>query len=226
MTVLLPSRPVRRAVALAAAVVALAPALAAAQRTPRPMPRPAPRPAADATIGGISIVPYAGALRMGALVDGPFGTDLRPAIAPMGGAQLTLPLTRELSVVGNVGYGRSDLRVGLPVLGGFDVGTSSAWVYDGGLQLALPTGRTVPFVQAGVGAITERIASGPVALSRTNLAFNAGAGIDVPISGTSAIRLMARDYVGRFDAGNVGDLALRSGVRHNLAFTAGLKFGF
>lgn len=176
----------------------------------------------------IAIQPYAGVLQMGAIVDGPLGSEVRPGIAPLAGAQLAVRLSPALSLVGNVAYGRGDLQLGLPLLGGIDVGQSSALLYDAGLQLALPlaSSRVVPFVQAGGGAMTQRVRTGPLNVDRTSVAFNAGAGIDVPIGRASALRLMARDYVSRFDAGSVGDLSLRSGVTHNVAVSAGVTLAF
>ena len=192
-------------------------------------PGRAPTPPRAPDLGpSFALTPYAGVLQMGTLVDGPFGSSIRPGIAPMAGGQLAVRLSPELSLVGNVAYGRSDLKVGVPLLGGFDVGGSSAWLYDAGLQLALPLGegRVVPFLQAGGGAMTQRVSSGPLNVTRTNAAFNAGAGLDVPLGRGSALRLMAKDYVSRFDAGSVGDIALRSGVTHNVAVSAGLRLAF
>jgi hypothetical protein len=217
------SRPRRLALAALALAAGATPALAQ-RRTPYPT-----RPAASARPALIELTPYAGVVRFGTLAEGPLGSSLRPALAPVGGAQAAVHLTPALSLVGNVAYGRGDLQVGVPLLGGLDIGGTSAWLYDAGLEYALRATEgspIVPFVQAGGGAITQRLSVGPLATTRTNAAFNAGAGVDIALGRGVGVRLLAKDYVGRFDAGQVGDLRLRGDVAHNLAFTAGLRLAF
>jgi hypothetical protein len=161
-------------------------------------------------------------------VQGPLGSSIGGSVVPMGGAQLAVRLAPGLKLVGNVAHARGDLRAGLPVIGGVDVGSSSAWMYDAGLELSLGTAasRVSPFLQAGGGAISRRIASGPAAIERTNSAFNVGGGIDLALGRSTGLRLGVRDYIGRFDAGSVGNLRLRGDVSHDLALTAGLRLGF
>lgn len=208
----------------AAATTALAPT-AGAQLPPRRAPAAAERPVL------VEVTPYAGALRFGDYFDGPLGTSVRPAVAPVGGAQLGLRLSPNLSLVGNVAYGSSDLQVGVPILGGLRVGTSSSWLYDAGLELRLPLGAgtpVTPFVQVGGGAITTQLSGGPLEVRRTNAAFNAGGGVDVAIGRSLGLRLGVKDYVGRFSLGDVPGLgdAARGPLAHNVALTAGLRFGF
>jgi hypothetical protein len=149
-------------------------------------------------------------------------------VAPLGGAQLGLRLTRNLALVGNVAYSRSDLEVGLPVIGGVDVGSTSAWLYDAALELRLPNVGTgiAPFVHAGGGAITTRLDSGPARTTNTNPAFVAGGGVDVPLGRTLGLRLYVRDHVARYDAGSVGNIALRGDYAHNVSGGAGLRLSF
>jgi hypothetical protein len=114
-----------------------------ARRRPSPSAaRPTRRgPAASARPALIELTPYAGVVRFGTLAEGPLGSSLRPALAPVGGAQAAVHLTPALSLVGNVAYGRGDLQVGVPVLGGIDIGGTSAWLYDAGLEYALSRAR-------------------------------------------------------------------------------------
>ena len=215
-----PARPL--ALAALALAAAATPALAQ-RRAPYPTRPTSPARAA------FEVTPYAGVVRFGALADGPLGTSLQPAVSPVGGAQAGVRLSPALSLVGNVAYGRGDLQIGVPVLGGIRVGSTSAWLYDAGLEYALLSregSAVVPFVQAGGGAITQRLSAGPVGTTHTNAAFNAGAGVDLALGRGVGVRLLAKDYVGRFDAGEVGNLRLRGDVAHNLAFTAGLRLVF
>ncbi len=84
---------------------------------------------------GATITPYAGYLITGDWYDGPVGSNLSTTNAPMVGVQGSVPLTRGISLVGNLAYGSGDLRVGLPLIGGFNVGTVKTWLYDAGLEL-------------------------------------------------------------------------------------------
>jgi hypothetical protein len=209
---------------LAFGVAAVAPVALHAQRAPVRLG------AADAG-PTLELTPYAGALRLGSYFDGPLGTALRPDVSPVGGAQLALRVSPVLSLVGNVAYGASDLQVGVPILGGLKVGTTSSWLYDAGLELKVPLApgsRVTPFVQAGGGAITTQLRSGPVDVRRTNAAFNAGGGVDVAIGRTMGVRLGVKDYVGRLSLGEIPGLggSGRGDVAHNIAVTAGLRLGF
>jgi hypothetical protein len=169
-------------------------------------------------------------VRFGTLAEGPLGSSLRPALAPVGGAQAAVHLTPALSLVGNVAYGRGDLQVGVPVLGGIDIGGTSAWLYDAGLQYALRASEgspIVPFVQAGGGAITQRLSVGPLATTRTNAAFNAGRGRGHRLRARRGrAPASPRTTSGRFDAGQVGNLRLRGDVAHNSPSPPGLRLAF
>ena len=79
---------------------------------------------------GASFTPYAGYLVTGNWYDGPVGTSLSTTNAPMVGAQGSLPLSRGIALVGNLAYASGDLRVGLPLIGGVNVGTAKTWLYD------------------------------------------------------------------------------------------------
>jgi hypothetical protein len=104
----------------------------------------------------LDLSPYAGYMIFGKLFEGPIGTSISTGSGPVYGAQATLALSKNVAVYGNVGYSNSNLEVGVPILGGLEVGTSKALLYDGGVELKIPmTQGTIvsPFVQGGVGAI-------------------------------------------------------------------------
>ena len=206
------SVPSARLAPIAAAMLVATPALA--QRGPV-----APEHASI-----VDVTPYGGVIMFGSYLDGPLGTNVRSRPAPIGGAQVSLGISKNLSLIGNVGYSSGDLELGLPILGGIDVGSSSSWLYDAGVELRLPTGSNIaPFVQAGGGAITTRLSGGPLSTTSTNLAVNAGAGVDVGFGRSAALRLQVRDYVARYRSEEVVGVRARGEVSNNFAVSAGLR---
>jgi hypothetical protein len=207
---------------LARLVPALAGVLAAA-----PLAAQAPRPSVSTKPSIADVTPYAGVVMFGNYLDGPLGTSVRSRPAPIGGAQVSLGISPNLSLTGNVGYTSGDLEVGLPILGGVDVGSASSWVYDAGLEYRLPASATLtPFVQAGAGAITTRLSGGPITTTSTNLAGNLGAGVDLSFGRSTALRLQVRDYVAKYRSEEVLGVRASGDVSHNFALSAGLRFAF
>jgi len=49
---------------------------------------------------------------------------------------------------------------------------------------------------------------------------------DVTLARGMAVRLLAKDYIGKFNFQDATGLGLNGDVSHNLAFTAGLRFDF
>src|SRR5688500_15694980 len=98
--------------------------------------------------------PYVGYMVFDSYMDGPFGTSLGNAPAPVYGVQLGMRLAPNISIVGNVAASSGDIKAGIPILGGLTVAQSNMLFYDGGLQLDVPV-MTVsgtsfsPFIQAG-----------------------------------------------------------------------------
>ena len=176
----------------------------------------------------VQLSPYAGYMVFGNLLDGPLGTSVRTADAPLFGAQIGLALTPSLSVVGNVAHSSTSIEAGVPLIGGIELAKSKVWMYDAGLQLgfAAPGARTVPFVQVGGGAMRHGVTVGPVSTSATNFALNAGVGVDVQMGGNVAMRLLAKDYYGKFDFEEAALIDVGGERTHNFALTAGLKIGF
>ncbi len=175
--------------------------------------------------GSFGITPYAGYMRFGNLVDGPLGTTVGGAGGPVYGAEATLGLVPGLALVGNVGYASSDLDVGLPVVGGLSVGKSSALLYDAALRLSLPVPALHPFVQAGAGAMRQEVDVAGVATHGTNFAYNLGAGVEVPIGPRLGLQLMAKDYIGKFDAREATSANLSPETAHNWSVSAGVRLG-
>ncbi|HEX6059722.1 MAG TPA: outer membrane beta-barrel protein [Gemmatimonadaceae bacterium] len=179
----------------------------------------------------VEVSPYAGYMVFGNMFDGPLGTSLANANGAVYGAQLAIRLTPGIAIVGNVARADASLQAGVPFLGGYDIGESRVMLYDAGLQLGTTlAGRTAlpiaPFVQVGVGGMRHDVRSGPLRTDATNLALNAGLGADVGLSQGIGLRLMAKDYMGRFDTEEATGLAAEAKFSHNVALSAGLTFSF
>ncbi|MEJ7760637.1 MAG: outer membrane beta-barrel protein [Gemmatimonadaceae bacterium] len=178
----------------------------------------------------MSISPYAGYMRFDGVADGPLNSNLTTASAPIYGAQINFPLGRTISILGNVAYSEPDLRAGIPVLGNVSVGKSNVLLYDAGLQFSAPAGfaerSIIPFLQLGAGAMKYDIDVAGFSRSATNLAFNAGIGVDVPLGRNIGLRLAAKDYIGKFDFAEATTIDYDPKTSHNVALSAGLKLGF
>ena len=177
----------------------------------------------------LDVSPYAGYMIFGKLFEGPIGTSISTGSGPVYGAQASLALSKNVAVFGNVGYSNSDLEVGIPILGGLDVGTSKALIYDGGVELRIPMATSSvisPFVQGGVGAIRYEIESSVVNTKATNVAYNFGGGVDVRFTPNLGMRLMAKDYLGKFDFKEATSFDLKGKTTNNVALTVGLNLGF
>ncbi len=194
------------------------------------VPAEAQRARQRAATPALSIAPYAGYMRFGSLIDGPFSTNLSNANAPVYGAQVNLPLGQTVSVVGNIAYSEPDLRAGIPILGSVSLGKSNVWMYDAGLQFSAPASygeRSItPFVQVGAGAMKYDLQVAGFNRTATNLAFNAGVGVDVPLARNIGLRLAAKDYIGKFDFNEATSVDYEPKTSHNAALSAGLKLAF
>lgn len=218
---------VRAAVATTALATAAALAAAAPLHAQRASATDAARPAPV-----FQVSPYAGYMFFGDFVKGPIGTSISSANGPLYGAQLGVNLTRNVTLIGNVARASGDLQVGVPLLGGFSVGQSSAWLYDGGIQLSAPLGARsrlpiTPFVQVGAGAISYEVGTALLETKATSFAANAGVGADVALGSGIALRVLAKDYVGKFDVEQATSLgAVEGNTSHNIGVSAGLKLEF
>jgi opacity protein-like surface antigen len=198
---------------LGAAVVASAMPLAAQQAKPKVF----------------DVSPYAGYMMFGKLFEGPIGTSVSAGSGPVYGAQMSLTMAKNVALYGNVGYSSSDLKIGLPIIGGLDVGSSKALMYDGGVELKVPmqaASVVTPFVQGGIGAIKYEVSSGFLDANATNVAYNFGGGVDVRLTPNFGLRLMAKDYLGKFDFKEATSFDLNSKTTNNVALSVGVKLGF
>jgi hypothetical protein len=206
--------------ALATAAVSLMPHVAAAQmrtQTPR------------ATI--FDVTPYAGYLISGDILSGPLGTSVGPSPALLVGTQVGMRIAPNVSIIGNLATGSSDVKAGIPILGGISVAQSRVVLYDADLQLDLPmataTGASFsPFVQAGVGGMRYDLTESFLTTSSTNLAGNVGLGADVSVGSGVGVRLMAKDYIGRFDAQQATTFDVNTNTTQNYALSVGVRFSF
>jgi hypothetical protein len=195
--------------------LALVPRMAAAQNAP----------------ASADITPYAGWLITGNFLEGPLGVSLSTAGGPMYGVQASIPLAPGISLFGNLASSKADLSIGVPFVGGVSVGEVQSLLYDGGVRLAMPgtlraSSSITPFVQLGVGAMRHVISASVLETKTTNLAFNAGVGAHVHVTDGIGLRVMASDYIGRFDSQEAIALDLDSRTTHNFGFVGGLSISF
>jgi hypothetical protein len=174
------------------------------------------------------ITPYAGYMKFGNLVSGPFGTSVRNTGAAVYGAEATLGLTNAIALVGNVAYSQPGLEIGAPLIGGVSVGRSTVLLYDAALRLRVPVAGRLPispFVQGGAGAVRQSLDVGPASTHSTNFAYNVGAGADVALGPRFGLELMVKDYIGKFDARGATALNVDTKTTHNFAVSAGVRVG-
>jgi hypothetical protein len=207
-----------RALVLLQLLMLTAAAPAAAQWSPRATPAPAP---------AVEIAPYAGVLFSDDLLRGPLGTAVGPAAAPIFGAQVNFPLAFGVSLIANAAYSSADLRASAPVVGGVNFGESTTWLYDGGVEVALPLPSMArPFVQVGAGGVHRKLTVQGMSTTADDFMFNVGAGLDLAFSRSAGLRLMARDYIGEFDAQEAAFIPIDGDRMHNFALSAGLRLSF
>jgi hypothetical protein len=186
-------------------------------------------PVATGTL--FEVTPYAGYLFSGDFLSGPLGSAVGPAPAPLVGAQIGMRIAPNLSVIGNLATGSSDVKAGIPILGGISVAQSRVVLYDAGLQLDLPmataTGAAFsPFVQAGVGGMRYDLTQSFLTTTSTNLAANVGLGADVSVGSGVGLRVMAKDYIGRLDFQQATSFDVGTQTTQNYALSLGIRFSF
>jgi opacity protein-like surface antigen len=177
--------------------------------------------------GEFAVTPFYGYLLSQRFVDGPVGTSLNVASAPLYGVQASLPLAPSASIIGTVGYASGDLEAGLPIVGGIYLGETTTTVFDASVELRLDNGgRFIPLVQFGGGATRREVTVLGISSSTTDFEVSGGIGADFPFSSSIALRLMAKDYYGKADFGSIGDFEASTDDLHAVAFTGGLRIAF
>jgi len=175
------------------------------------------------------VTPYAGYLFSGDIVSGPLGSAIGAAPAPLVGTQIGMRISPNLTVIGNLATGSSDVKAGIPILGGVSVASSRVVLYDAGLQLDLPMATASgtafsPFVQGGVGGMRYDLSESFITTTSQNLAANVGIGADVAVGSGVGVRLMAKDYIGRFDFQEATSLDVNTNTTNNYALSVGVRF--
>lgn len=180
--------------------------------------------------GNITIEPFAGYLVTPSYFNGPLNTTLGSSGAALYGAMLSLPLAPSASIVGTAGYSSGNLRAGIPLLGGYNFGTSNTWVFDASVELRADnmkkTGRFVPFAQLGGGAMRRTVGVAGFNAHTTDFTVSGGVGLNIPLSRNSDISLLAKDYYGKADFGSIGSLNVRTKDINTIALTGGVRIGF
>ena len=77
-----------------------------------------------------------------------------------------------------------------------------------------------------MSAIRYEVASGFLNTNATNVAYNLGGGVDVKLSPNFGVRLLAKDYLGKFDFKEATSFNLNGNMMNNVALTLGVHFGF
>jgi hypothetical protein len=82
-----------------------------------------------------------------------------------------------------------------------------------------------PFLQVGAGAMRHEVTIG-LSTRATNVVGTIGGGADVRLTRNVGVRLMAKDYVGRFDVREATTIDYAPGIAHNVGLSAGVKIAF
>jgi hypothetical protein len=211
-------------VGFASTIIAVAPVVAAAQMSGRSAPN---TPATSS----IDVTPYAGYMVFGDLMSGPLGTSVSNAPAPLLGVQMGMRIAPNVSFIANVAGSNSEIKAGIPFIGGVTIAETSTILYDVGLEARLEQTqaygyRFVPFAQAGIGGMHYSITEAGLSTTATNLAGNVGLGADLRLGTGMSLRLMARDYIGKFNFNDALSMDISSSTTQNFAFSAGIRLSF
>lgn len=185
--------------------------------------------------GSFEVTPFAGVMLTQKFAHA-YGTDLGPANTGIYGVQAGLPLAPGASLLGAVAYSGGNLEAGIPLVGGISVGNSKTYIYEGAVQLRADSWeaqgrRLIPLAQLGAGAIHRDISVSGLHARTTDFMVSGGLGVDVPVTQSVAVRVLAKDYVakasfGSYYLGSLGTLDANTKELNNVALTAGIRFTF
>jgi hypothetical protein len=187
--------------------------------------------AAKPTLPLAEVSPYVGYFMASNIAEGPLGTSLTSGSGALYGAQVRIPLMPAVAVIGNFGYSTGKLEFGLPLLGGVSFGDAKTYLYDGGVQLSAPalargSRALIPFAQVGVGAVRREISAGGLDNTSTNLAWNAGFGADMELVPGIGVRVLMKDYIGKFDIKEATGIDVKSRTMNDWALSIGVNLSF
>jgi hypothetical protein len=179
----------------------------------------------------VEVSPYVGYFVASNIAEGPMGTSLSSGSGALYGAQLRIPLVSSVAVVGNFGYSTGALRFGFPLVGGISVGDAKTMLYDGGLQLSAPAlargnRSMIPFLQAGVGGVHRELTVAGLTNKSTNLAWNVGAGADLELVPGLGVRILVKDYIGKFDIREATGFDVDARTMNDWGFSVGVNLSF
>ena len=177
-----------------------------------------------------SVTLYGGYMNLGQYVNGALGTSAASGDAGLLGGQVTLPLSPNFALVGNVAHANSNLIFFAPTGGGPTIGNSEVWLFDGDVQLSAPfrgygAHWVNPFLQFGAGAMRYETQNSLGGTSATNFAFNVGGGLDYYVSRNVAFRILAKDYIGYLNNNpSVYPYSYNARYPNNWSISGGLLF--
>ena len=185
----------------------------------------------SASLPLIEVSPYVGYFMASNLADGPLGTSISAGSGGLYGAQVRIPIVPSLSAIGNFGYSAGKMRAGFPIIGGIEVGDAKTYLYDGGLQLSMAelargSSSLIPFIQAGVGGIHRQLSVAGLTNKSTNLAWNVGAGADMEIVPGLGVRILVKDYIGKFDLREATGFDVETRTMNDWGFSLGVNLSF
>ena len=194
--------------------------IALRRRARRPRSLDAAAAQAPLAAPSFGITPYAGYMKFGSLVAGPFGTNVRDAGAPVYGAELQLGLVpghrpgrqRRLRPARSRDRRPAHRRgVGRPELGA-DVRRRPPAAPAAAAGSSADSRRSSRPARARCG---RRSVDSGRRRTPPNFAYNVGAGADLGLAPRLGLQLMVKDYIGKFDAREATSLNVDTKTTHN-----------
>jgi hypothetical protein len=176
----------------------------------------------------VVILPTAGLLSFGNYFTGPGGVTFSNQDGIGYGAELSVAVWKDLSLIGSVLHASSDWSFEqIPLLGSVSVDGASLWFYDAGLRYHVRLGATPlsAFGQVTAGAIRYAVDNVLLSGHATNFAVAGGLGVRARVGQRFSAQGLVKDYVASFksvdQAAAIGVVGRRA---HTLAILLGLGF--